>query len=608
MDEIIRVTDRNRADIRFQDGALPHLAGVKSFQILRANRAHPQEAEGFGWTYNHAAMLCYAFDTFFCQFLSNPVSEHETPGHTLLSTSKDGMHWDRPQVLFPEIEIDTAPYKGPKSPQLTPRMLTVPHQRMGFYMAKNGVLLTLSFYGLVHDRYISMPCDGWGVGRAVRRIFPDGKWGDIYFLIYNQVAGFTADNVNAYPPYTQSGDGDFVNACRELLSNKAAMRQMYEEQRFDQALFPRPSQQAFCFYTVKDQEMVGVYKKSFASVSHDGGETWSDPVFQPTVHTMSGKVWGQRTSDGKFALMYNPTTDGQHRWPIAAVTGEDGHTFGGLSAVTGDMSPQRYGGIDKNLGPQYMRGIAECNPQTPDGDVWLVYSNNKEDIWISRIPVPLSRWGATRGQLDFSRDEFPRELGVYAPAWAPVSMMDGTVVLRDRDPYDRCAVEAAVGKAEKGRVSLSLSVDAVAPCGSVTLELQDDQGKTPIQLIVRPDGTLYLRGDGRMDPWLQWAAGEKMLLEIEFDASVCRTVLNLKGTEKKQAFNASVNEITRLRLMTKQHIPQLSTLDDCGKYGNSAQIKPGCEEKTAETCVRLLALSWECQEAKEAQENAERPR
>ena len=50
MKEIIRVTDRNRADIRFQDGALPHLSGVNSFQIMRANRARPQEAEGFGWT------------------------------------------------------------------------------------------------------------------------------------------------------------------------------------------------------------------------------------------------------------------------------------------------------------------------------------------------------------------------------------------------------------------------------------------------------------------------------------------------------------------------------------------------------------------------------
>ena len=597
MDEIIHVTDRNRADIRFQDGALPHLRGVKSCQILRANRAHPQDAEGFGWTYNHAPMLCYAFDTFFCQFLSNPVDEHETPGHTLLSTSKDGVHWDRPRLLFPEIEIGTAPYKGPKSPLLKPQMLTVPHQRMGFYMAKNGVLLTLSFYGLVHDRRMSMPCDGWGVGRAVRRIFPDGGWGDIYFLMYNEAAGFTADNADAYPPYTQSGDGDFVAACEELLGNGAAMRQMYEEQRYDQALFPRPSGQAFCFYTVEGKDMVGVYKKSLASVSHDGGKTWTDPQFQPTVHTMSGKVWGQRTSDGKFTLMYNPTTDGQHRWPIAAVTGEDGHTFGHLSAVTGEMSSQRYGGIDKNLGPQYMRGIAECNPQTPDGDVWLVYSNNKEDIWISRIPVPLTARGEDQGALDLSQHELPRELGVYSPAWAPVSLEEGAVVLRDRDPYDRAAVEAAIGKPEKGKVTLALAVDSVAPEGSVTLEMQDDQGRMPIQMIFRHDGVLYLRGDGRIDPWLSWTPGEILHLEIAFDAAVCRTSLRLNGAEKQQAFNASVNEVTRLRLMTKQHIPALSTLDDCGKYGKKDQVKPGCEEQTEETRVRLLALSWESQAA-----------
>ena len=414
--------------------------------------------------------------------------------------------------------------------------------------------------------------------------------------MYNEPAGFTADNVAAYAPYTQSGDAEFAAACRELLHSGAVMRQMYEEQRHDQALFPRPSGQAFCFYTVNGAEMVGVYKKSLASVSRDGGETWTDPAFQPTVHTMSGKVWGQRTSDGKFTLMYNPTTDGQHRWPIAAVTGGDGHVFGGLSAVTGDMSPQRYGGLDKNLGPQYMRGIAECNPQTPDGDVWLVYSNNKEDIWISRVPVPLKAKGEAKGELDLSRGAFPRELGVYSPAWASVSLENGAAVLRDRAPYDRAAVEIALGKAEKGRTSLSLAVDAVSASGSVTLEMQDDQGRTPVQMIFRPDGVLYLRGDGRIDPWLPWTPGEILRLEIRFDAALLRTSLILNGMEKKQAFNASVNEITRLRFETKQHIPQLSTLDDCGKYGNAAQVRPGGEEKTDETRVRLLAMSWECEE------------
>ena len=410
--EIIRVLDHVRADTRFQDGALPHLSGVKSFQILRANRADPADAEGFGWTYNHAAMLCHAFGRFYCQFLSNPVDEHEVPGHTLLASSPDGIRWEKPRVAFPEITVDTAPYKGPADPLLKPRMQTVPHQRMGFYMAGNGVLLTLSFYGLVHNRKTSMPCDGWGVGRAVRRIFPDGQLGPIFFLIYNTPAGFDRSNTDAFPYFEDSPDAPFRDACRELLCNTPVMRQMYEEQRFDRDLFPRPGAQAFCYYTVKGQEMAGVYKKSMASISHDGGKTWTDPTFQPSVHTMSGKVWGQRTSDGRFALLYNPSTDGQHRWPIAAVTGQDGHAFDHLCAVTGEMSPQRYGGLDKNLGPQYMRGIAECNPQSPDGDLWLVYSNNKEDIWISRIPVPLTCRGALRGCPDLSGPAFPPELGV----------------------------------------------------------------------------------------------------------------------------------------------------------------------------------------------------
>ena len=126
--------------------------------------------------------------------------------------------------------------------------------------------------------------------------------------------------------------------------------------------------------------------------------------------------------------------------------------------------------------------------------------------------------------------------------------------------------------------------------------MQDDHGRTPIQLIFRPDGTMYLRGDGRIDPWLPWKAGEELLLEIVWDASICRTILRCNGTEKRQAFNASVNEMTRLRLLTKQHIPALSTLDDCGKYGTITQVKSGSEDKTEETCVRLQTLSWETQE------------
>ena len=70
--------------------------------------------------------------------------------------------------------------------------LTVPHQRMGFFHGSNGALLVLSFYGIVHDRHVSAPCDGWGVGRAVRRVREDGTLAEgTWFLMYNEAAGYT---------------------------------------------------------------------------------------------------------------------------------------------------------------------------------------------------------------------------------------------------------------------------------------------------------------------------------------------------------------------------------------------------------------------------------
>ena len=49
----------------------------------------------------------------------------------------------------------------------------------------------------------------------------------------------------------------------------------------------------------------------------------------------------------------------------------------------------RYGGNYKSYGPQYTRGIQEGNGIPYDKNLWVTYSVNKEDMWISRIPVPV---------------------------------------------------------------------------------------------------------------------------------------------------------------------------------------------------------------------------
>ena len=291
--------------------------------------------------------------------------------------------------------------------------------------------------------------------------------------------------------------------------------------------------------------------------------------------------------------MYNPTTDGQHRWPIAAVAGEDGHHFHGMAAITGDMSPQRYGGRDKNLGPQYMRGIAECNPQTPDGDVWLVYSNNKEDIWISRVPVPLTAQGEAQGALACRPGAVPAEWGVYAPLWAPVEAEENALVLRDRDPYDQARVEMAFRRSERGTVCFTADIAALGPEGSLTFELQDDGGRTPARLVFRPDGALYVRGDGRTDPWQPYEKGRPIPVEVSFDCAAARYTVRALGQEKRFGFSAAVDALTRFRLMTKEKLPHLSTVDDCGKWGVREQVLPGCEEPVAESVIRLSGICWQ---------------
>ncbi len=677
MTPLIEIKDRNRADIRFQDGALPHAAGVQSYQILRANRKHPGLSDGFGWTYNHAPMLAYAWGRFFCEYISNPTDEHEVPGHVMLTSSADGISWERPAVVFPEMLADTGTYRGPRSDLLKERMFTVPHQRMGFFMSSGGVLLALSFYGIVHDRRMSAPCDGYGICRAVRRIFPDGSFGPVYVLFYNEPAGFTKDNTVLSPVpaavavsagagalreemrdtgqqasredgkilhYLCSGDRELILACGELQKTGAAIRQMYEEQRFDKGLFPGKGAKALSFYTVSGGEMIGVYKNGLASVSEDRGKSWSSPVRQPSLHTATGKVWGQRTSDGRFALLYNPSPDGQHRWPIAIVTGDDGHAFDHMCAVTGEMSPERYGGRDKNLGPQYMRGIAEYNPQAPDGAIWLVYSNNKEDLWISRIPVPVRTDAAAEGFIRFAKAAgnrqpgsaaFPVNLSVYSPVWAPVRLQRQGLLLQDRDPCDRAGVELALGCAGRGMVEASFRVESVSGGCMPAFLLQDDRGCTPFELCLSPDGDILLRRDGRLEGWSAWETGETICLKIQFDTELLSLKVSLecgraggKNHEEKQyaeekqvpdsgiaasgdvgseggrritetaiAMSASVNEIARLCIFTKRRIPHLSTPDDSGKYGKAQDILPGTEDPSEETALYLESLRWETEKA-----------
>ena len=113
------------------------------------------------------------------------------------------------------------------------------------------------------------------------------------------------------------------------------------------------------------------------------------------LFTATGKCAMLKTGDGRYAIVYNPSPDGQHRWPLAAIVSEDGYTYSHLACVCGEVPPMRYGGYLKDFGPQYVRGIMPGNDDSPDGYTWLAYSMNKEDIWVLRLP-PRLEWRENR--------------------------------------------------------------------------------------------------------------------------------------------------------------------------------------------------------------------
>uniref|UniRef100_A0AB33JAW1 Six-hairpin glycosidase n=1 Tax=Prevotella sp. GTC17260 TaxID=3236796 RepID=A0AB33JAW1_9BACT len=417
---------------RLHDGGLPYIIGVENIQVMRANRTHPDVADGFGWTYNHAPNITYWRGKFYLEYLSNPKDEHQPPGQTLLATSVDGRHWGKPVVAFP-------PYQAPAGVTFPkPYYGYIMHQRMGFYTAPSGRLLLVAFYGHSYS-----PFKEGGIGRVVREIRSDGSLGPIYFLRYSSHAQWSEKNTT-YPFYRRSHDKGFVAACDALLADRLKTLQWIDEDRGKDGFYSLKDSvntvQATSYYHRKDGKTVALWKWSWAALSSDNGLSWSTPVRVLSLIMAGGKNWGQRTADGRYAMAYNPIETQPYRYPLVLTSSDDGIVFDDMGVVHGEVPPRRFFGENKDFGPCYVRGITEGEQNPADSCAWLTYSVNKEDIWVSRIQLPArTRWQGPVGD-DFAQTApgAPvRNWNIYRPEWADVSVDKAhRLCMVDSDRYD----------------------------------------------------------------------------------------------------------------------------------------------------------------------------
>lgn len=582
VDEPVRFTGETEVDLVAHDAGLRPPVGAANYQAFRANRTRPEFAEGCGWTYNHAPMLAYWNGQFYLEYLSNPVDEHIAPGQTLLTTSTDGRNWSKPQVVFPPYD----PPPGTPMPEGYNGYMM--HQRMGFYVAPDGRLLVLAFYGHAED-----PFREGGIGRVVREAYRDGTFGPIYFLRYSSHTDWNETNTG-YPFYRTSADAGFVKACDDLLADTLKTLQWWDEDRgLDGFYTIKEAGEAFNYYKRADGKIVGLWKRSRVALSEDGGATFSKPAKCPTLVMAGGKQWGQRTEDGRYAILYNPTTYDEHRYPLIVITGNDGITFDEMLVVHGEVPPRRFFGRWKDFGPCYVRGIVPGNGDPPGDELWVTYSVNKEDIWASRVPVPI-RWrveGPVADDFeDMARGGHVRDWNVYSPIWALVEVAasgsdNRCLQLRDKDPYDYARAVRVFEPAATARVSFRLRVETPGN-GLLDVELADAHGKRPVRLTFGKDGHIAANEGTESRDLGPYPAGEWFKVDLTVDA--VKGTYNLAVDGKELAAGAklaeAVDSFERLSLRTGPYraLPTRKTPNQ-----KPCDPLPGADEPVEEAVFRV---------------------
>ncbi|SEF93842.1 hypothetical protein [Paenibacillus sp. UNC499MF] len=581
----MKYTGTEQVEVSQHHGRLRPVPGVRHYQAVRASRLMPDLEGGPGWTFHNAPMLAFWRQRFYLQYITCPVEENHPPARTMITSSADGREWTEPRVAFPSYEIPSGVYIGPDGTDLPKGSLSVMHQRMGFYTAADGRLLTLGFYGISPELSV-MPNDGRGIGRVVREIYPDGSMGPIYFIRLNAHAGWDTGNTK-YPFYTESPDEKFVEACRLLLQDKLATAQWWEEDQSEDGFYPLTGYKALSCYSLPDNKVAGIGKNGKYALSSDNGESWTETGEIDGLVTAGSKLWGQQTPDGKYALLYNPNPNNAYRWPLAAAVSEDGRHFDKLRLIGGEAPPRRYTGFYKFYGMNYVRGITPGNGTPEEDAIWVTYSMNKEDIWVARIPVPLEpdtreeaessaelgsdvnssfngyappghNMAESQSEPDHVTDMLSpatKESGgmaarpgsgledfdrwsVYQPKWSEIRLRgDSGLILSSRDPYDYVKVEKAFAFRADLQTDVTIGIRPLA-IGTVplTIELTDGRGETAFGLEWSTDGCISVL-QGESSVFLQtYEEGTEYDCALSIDPDNGSLRLSINGTPAGKPF------------------------------------------------------------------------
>jgi hypothetical protein len=218
----------------------------------------------------------------------------------------------------------------------------------------------------------------------------------------------------------------------------------------------------------------------------------------------------------------------------------------------------RYGGNYKSYGPQYVRGIEEGQGSPGDGNVWVTYSMNKEDIWISKIPLPITEIALEHANEEFDKLPAGKELSswnIFSPVWAPVKIEKNSegkkiLSLKDSDPFDYAKAERVIPSSKRLIADFTITT-MQTNTGLLDIEFQDGKGIPAIRLSFDSTGNFYSKAGYRNRNVTKYEAGTKYTIRVELNTSTRFFTIGVNGKNAgNYLFFAPVHAIERIVFRT----------------------------------------------------------
>lgn len=376
---VVKWTVHEAPDFRYQ-----FLDNVKTTELLHAT---PETG-----TFNLHGYLTYYKGVLFACWDSQARDENTSGQHGVFRYSTDdGETWSDLKSLFPSL-ADNVPASETEQPN--------PFQTsQGFVkIADRLYVVTCVDKALNEKVYRYNEVSRIRIGFLAREVRADGTPGDIFWL-----SDTTPEPEPGYPAYP-AGDPVLVAKINAYFKEPANLLQLLFRPRehpdsdddhrmteptppwrLDDGTWVRLYRDAGSIHAKNRAELeASKSRRNYAAFSFDDGKTWTTPTWTSFPDSCARSNAG-KLPDGQVYVINNiltmPPSKGG-RSMLAISLSRDGLNFDRMAVIQFVAPPQRYQGKAKRSnGFQYPHSIVVGEY------LWVIYSVNKEDMEVARIPL-----------------------------------------------------------------------------------------------------------------------------------------------------------------------------------------------------------------------------